>query len=51
VLGRPLVHVDDLDTDTVLLQEHGRDKTDRTGAYDQDVRIAVTKHRASSSRD
>ena len=26
VLGRPLVHVDDLHTDAVLLQEQGRDE-------------------------
>ena len=50
VLGRPLVHVDDLDADAVLLQEQGRDETDRTGADDEDLRIGVTKHRASSSR-
>ena len=50
VLGRPLVHVDDLHTDPVLLQEQGRDETDRTGADDEDLRIGVTEHRASSSR-
>jgi hypothetical protein len=50
VLGRPLVHVDDLHTDSVLLQEQGRDQTDRTGANDEDLRIGKTGHRASSSR-
>ena len=49
VLGRPLVHVDDLHTDPVLLQEQGRDETDRTGADDEDLRIGMTEHRASSS--
>ena len=39
VLGRPLVHVDDLHADPVLLQEQGRDETDRTGADDEDLRI------------
>ena len=48
VLGRPLVHVDDFHTDPVLLQEQRRDETDRTGADDEDLRIGVTKHRASS---
>ena len=48
VLGRPLVHVDDLHTDPVLLQEQGRDETDRTGADDENLRIGVTKHRACS---
>lgn len=50
VLGRPLVRVDDLHTDPVLLQEQGRNETDRTGADDEDLRIGVTEHRASSSR-
>src|SRR6266511_5767349 len=50
VLGRPLVHVDDLHTYPVLLQEQGRDETDRTGTDDEDFRIVVTEHRASSSR-
>ena len=49
VLGRPLVHVDDLHTDPVLLQEQGRDETDRTGADDEDLRIGVTEHRAPPS--
>ena len=48
VLGRPLVHVDDLHTDPVLLQEQGRDETNRTGADDEDLRIGMTKHRACS---
>ena len=38
VLGRPLVHVDDFHTDSVLLQEQGRNETDRTGADDEDFR-------------
>jgi hypothetical protein len=42
------VHVDDLHTDPALLQEQGRDETDRTGADDEDLRIGVTKHRACS---
>jgi hypothetical protein len=48
VLGRPLVHVDDLHTDSELLQEQGRDETDRTGTDDEDLGIVVTEHRASS---
>src|SRR5207247_370082 len=48
VLGRPLVHVDDLHTDPVLLQEQGRDETDRTGADDENLRIGVMKHRGCS---
>ena len=50
VLGRPLVHVDDFHTEPVLLQEQGRQETDRTGADDKDFRIGVMEHRASSSR-
>jgi hypothetical protein len=50
VLGRPLVHVDDLHTNPVLLQEQGCDEADRTGADDEDLRIGVTKHRALSVR-
>ncbi len=50
VLGRPLVRVDDLHTDPLLLQEQGRDETDRTGADDENFRIGVTKHRACSPR-
>jgi hypothetical protein len=50
VLSRPLVRVDDLHTDSVLLQEQGRNETDRTGADDKDFRIWVMKHRASSLR-
>ena len=50
VLGRPLVHVDDLHADPVLLQEQGRDETDRTGADDEDLRIGVTEHRAHAHR-
>ena len=50
VLGRPLVHVDDLHTDAGLLQEQGRDETDWTGTDDEDLRIGVTEHRTSSSR-
>jgi hypothetical protein len=50
VLGRPLVHVDDLHTESVPLQEQGRDEADRTGADDEDLRIGMTKHRAASSR-
>jgi hypothetical protein len=42
------VRVDDLDPDPVLLQEQGRDETDRTGADDEDLRMGVTKHRACS---
>jgi hypothetical protein len=34
----------------VLLQEQGRDETDRTGPDDEDLRIGVTEHRAFSSR-
>src|SRR6185436_7652397 len=48
VLGRPLVHVDDLRTDPGLLQEQRRDETDRTGTDDEDLRIGVIEHRASS---
>ena len=33
VLGRPLVHVDDLHTDPVPLQEQGRDETDIPEKY------------------
>jgi hypothetical protein len=40
--------VDDLHTDPVLLQEQGRDETDRTGADDEDLRIGATKHRGCS---
>jgi hypothetical protein len=47
VLVSPLMHVDDLDTHTVLLQKQRRDETDRTGADDEDLRIGVTEHRAS----
>jgi len=47
-LSRPLVHVDDVHMDPVLPQEQGRDETDRTGADDEDLRIGVTEHRASS---
>jgi hypothetical protein len=50
VLGRPLVHVDDLHTNPVLLQEQSRDETDRTGTDDEDLRIGVAEHRVSSSR-
>jgi hypothetical protein len=50
VLGRPLVHIDDLHTDPVPLQEQGRDETDRTGTDHEYLRIGVTEHRASSSR-
>ena len=50
VLGRPLVLVDDLHADPVLLQEQGRDETDRTGADDENLRIRVTKHQACSPR-
>ena len=49
VLSGPLVHVDDLHADAVLLQEQGRDETDRTGADDEDFRIGVMGHRASSN--
>jgi hypothetical protein len=42
MLGRPLVHVDDLHTESVLLQEQGRDETDRTGADDEDLRIKMS---------
>lgn len=48
VLGRPLVHVDDFDADTLLLQEQGGEETDRTSADDEYLRIGVTKHRACS---
>ena len=48
VLGRPLVRVDDLHPDPVLLQEQRRDETDRTGADDEDFRIWLMKHRACS---
>ena len=44
VLSRPLVHVDDLHTDPVALQEQGRDETDRTGADNEDLWIGVTEH-------
>src|SRR3954451_22644062 len=44
VLGCPLVHVDDLHADPVLLQEQGGDETDRTGADDEDLRIALMGH-------
>jgi hypothetical protein len=50
VLGRPPVHVDDLHTDPVLLQEQGRDETDRTGTNDEDLRIGATEHRLSRAR-
>jgi hypothetical protein len=50
VLSRPLVRVDDLYTDPVLLQEQGRDETDRTGADDENLRIAVTKHERTPVR-
>src|SRR5688572_11629381 len=50
MLRRPLVHVDDLHTDPVLLEEQGRNETNRTGTDDEDLRIGVTEHRASSSR-
>ncbi len=39
LLGRPLVHVDDLQTHAGLLQKQGRNETDRTGADDEDLRI------------
>jgi hypothetical protein len=44
VLGRPLVHVDDLHADSVLLQEQRRDETDRPGADDEDLRIGMMEH-------
>src|SRR5262249_60741939 len=44
VLSRPLVHVDDLHTHPVLLQEQGRNETDGTGADDEDLRIGVMEH-------
>ena len=47
VLGRPLVRVDDLHTNPVLLQEKGRDETDRPGTDDEDLRIGVAEHRVS----
>ncbi len=49
VLGRPLVHVDDFHPDPVLLQEQGRNETDRTGADDEHLRIGMTEHRRTSS--
>ena len=50
VLGGPLLRIDDLHTDPALLEEQARDEPDRTGADDEDLRIGMTEHRASSSR-
>jgi hypothetical protein len=50
MLGRPLVHVDDFHPDPVLLQEQRSNETNRTGADDENLRIGVTEHPASSSR-
>jgi hypothetical protein len=47
LLGRSLVHVDDLRTDAVLMQKQGRGETDRTGADNEDLGINVAKHRES----
>jgi hypothetical protein len=49
VLGGPLLRIDDLHTDPALLEERARD-AHRTGADDEDLRIGMTEHRASSSR-
>ena len=47
VLGGPLVHVDDLHPEPVLLQEQGRNKADRAGADDEDLRIGMAEHRGN----
>ncbi len=46
----PLVHVDNLDTDPIPLQEQGCHETDRTGTDDEDLGIGVTDHRPTSPR-
>jgi hypothetical protein len=50
VLSRPLVRVDDLHTNPILLEEQGSDETDGAGADDENLRIRMTDHRAFSSR-
>jgi hypothetical protein len=49
VLCRSLVRVHDLHTHSALLQEQRREEADRTGAHNEDLRIGVTEHRATSS--
>jgi hypothetical protein len=39
------VHVDDVRTDAVPLEQQSREETDWTGADDEDLRIGVTDHR------
>jgi hypothetical protein len=39
-----VVHVDDFNPNPMLLQEQGRDQTDRTSADDENVRVRVMKH-------
>ena len=49
VLPRPRVRIDDLHAQPLLLQKQGGDQTDRTGTDDEDLRLGVTEHRASST--
>jgi hypothetical protein len=48
VLSGPLVRIDDLHTNPVALEEQGRNEANRAGTDDEDLRIGVTEHRASS---